>query len=113
MADKFKVHGINFLRTGKCNSCGLCGCNKCPHGVLKDGKYTCAVYDTREKVCEYCTKTESSDWYRGGKEVTHKQCIDFPKHPFVWVINEGKCGYSFATDKQEDEDKLSELEVKF
>jgi len=101
-----EVHGIKFNRSGSCKQCGLCGCNRCPHGVLKDGKWTCSIYETREEVCKPCSEKK-------GKDMTHQQCIDFPNHPFLWVINQKKCGYTFTPVKQEDQTKLDKLEVKF
>lgn len=106
------IHGCAFTRTGSCNGCGLCGCDKCLHAKKDGDTYTCTIYDKRAEVCEECTNNPDSDWYGGGDDVTHQQCIDFPSHPFVWVINEGKCGYKFTVDKQ-DKEKLSKIEVKY
>ena len=46
----FKVHNIEFGRSGTCNQCGGCAreCLVCPHGE-SDGKggSICTIYDSR------------------------------------------------------------------
>jgi len=106
----FKVHGIDFERTGNCNQCGGCDheCSICPHGELKNGKWDCNIRtpDIRSKVCEHCTTNIDSHWYKEGKNVTHQVCIDFPNHPWLNVIRSGKCAYNFTRKDNNSMDNL-------
>lgn len=85
-ANTFTVHGVNYNRDGDCLPCTGCfnHCvNKCPHGIDNgDGTARCGIHDTRDQHCDEC-----------GQD--HQVCIDFPDHPFVTVIREGVCSYSF------------------
>ena len=89
---EFTVHGKRFKRTGSCNQCSGCynACiNKCPHGEpTGDGGARCTIYDRRGEVCEECDKY--------GFKVTHQVCIDFPNHPWLRVIEDGVCNYTFT-----------------
>jgi hypothetical protein len=81
-------HGIPFIRTGHCLQCGACGCGECPHHYERRGKHLCAVYDRREAVCAACSEA-------AGAGVTHESCIGFPDNPWIRVVREGICGYTF------------------
>jgi len=83
-------HGIAFIRSGTCRQCGACGCDRgpCPHFYLRDGKHWCAVYDVRDQVCEPCS-------IAAGEEITHESCIGFPDSPWIRVVRDGTCAYSF------------------
>lgn len=88
------VHKIPFNRTGKCNRCpgvhpAPC-CIDCPHFAVVGGVNTCLIYDKRHEVCKECTDAD------GAAEITHQACIDFPNHPWLWVMKEGKCSYQFT-----------------
>ena len=109
------MHGINFIRTGTCTQCGGCDheCSVCPHGVLIDKKWSCAIYATRSEVCAKCTDDVGGVWYRQGEKVTHQLCVDFQTHPFIYVIYKGLCGYVFTPDKMVDIAKISGLEVRY
>ena len=112
MADKFKAHGCEFIRTGKCNQCSGCDhvCMSCPHGERrKDGKVYCKIQNTKGEVCDYCTNNPDSKWYKNGDEVTHQVCIDFPNHPWLGVIKKGICNYKFKPITKKDEEKFNEL----
>ena len=104
MADEITIHGINFIRTGKCNSCPGCArvCLECPHGILKDGKQFCTIYNRREKVCPECSAER-------GKLITHVVCITFPSHPFLRVIKSGICAYKFKPKTKMDKKAFEEL----
>lgn len=96
------VHGISFVRTGKCNRCGACNCEKfnCPHFSWDaEHKTVCSIHDKLTKVCKVCTEDEKGTFYDDGKPVTHQMCADFPSHPWLNVIKEGKCGYKFTEIK--------------
>lgn len=84
------AHGIEFIRTGRCHQCGLCGCakNLCPHHYIMDGKHWCAVYEDREAVCEVCSQA-------AGEEITHASCIGYPDNPWIGLVREGRCGFEF------------------
>ena len=87
---KFKVHNIEFIRSGSCNQCGGCGdkCVKCPHGEpYKDGS-KCTIYDTRNLHCKECSEIHR-------EFINHQICIDFPNHPWLDVIRRGICSYKF------------------
>lgn len=81
-----EVHGIRFIRTGSCVSCGACGCDRdddgspCPHLKVSGPNQTCRIYDTRDEVCVTC-----------GHD--HQYCIDFPTHPFTSAEIRATCGY--------------------
>jgi len=78
------IHGITFIRSGSCNRCGACGCEKmdCPHFSYAGRYATCDVYDTRNDMCEQCG-------------ISHDNCVGFPDNPWVRVVREGICGYTF------------------
>lgn len=108
MAKKYqithRVHGINFHREGECNRCGACACEKfgCPHFSWEGDLATCDVVD-KYAVCPVCTGNPDGPFYREGKDITHAECGDFPNHPFLRVIKDGVCGYTFKrlNDKEE------------
>jgi hypothetical protein len=94
---KFKVHGINYKRTGKCDRCpenqpAPC-CSDCVHFKIVNGKNTCLIYDKRHEVCKECSEAESQSGEK--KKVTHQVCIDFPTNPWLWVVKKGLCNYKF------------------
>ena len=105
-----KVHGCNFIRTGKCNRCGICCMDdKCPHFKWIDGVATCLIYDKRAEECEECKKRLGKE----GKSFTHQVCIDFPNHPFLKVIHKKECSYTFKPLTKEDEDKVGKLDIRY
>ena len=88
------VHGIEFDRKGKCNSCGLCDCGDCVHADVSKNMAYCKIYDTRDQICKECSDAR-------GREVTHQNCIDYPQHPYLLLQRKGLCGYYFErTDHQ-------------
>ena len=115
--EAFKVHGIDFERTGDCTQCGGCDaeCSTCPHGELKGKKWYCSIYDpdTRGKVCDYCTNNPDSSWYRNGDPVTHQVCIDFPDHPWIGVVRSGECAYKFTRKDTQSMDTVPFVDGKF
>jgi len=109
MAKKLiKVHGIKFIRTGKCKRCGACEKPSCPHFKMIKGLATCDVYEGRDKVCKLCTNDKSGIWYSQGEPVTHANCKKFPDNPFCRVVREGICGFKFTSVTKEDEKKYKE-----
>ena len=89
------VHNIPFIREGKCLHCGLCEKKyPCPH-LLSDG-VTCSVHATKQKVCKECTNNPDSRWYDRGTPVTHQFCADFPVHPWLRIIKNKQCGFTFT-----------------
>jgi hypothetical protein len=77
-----------WKRIGKCISCGYCCENEnCVH--FKDN--LCLIYDSRDKDCKVCSQL----YYKGKKKYNHKNCIDFPNHPYLNCLKTGKCGYKF------------------
>jgi hypothetical protein len=84
------AHGYEFVRSGHCRQCGACGCGKrpCPHHYTKEGKHCCDVYPVRFLVCASCSEA-------AGEEVTHAGCVGFPDNPWIGVVRDGTCGYSF------------------
>ena len=105
---KFKVHGIEFERSGTCSQCGGCGrkCLTCPHGEPdKDGS-KCTIYDSRHLPCEECSKIH-------GEPITHQICIDFPNHPWLDVIRRGICSYKFKRVDGKSMDDLPFVDGKF
>lgn len=105
---RFKVHGIEFIRTGKCNQCGGCAdkCIECPHGVAIDSGAKCTIYQKREKHCEICSEIYN-------KPSTHQICIDFPNHPWLHVIRRGVCGYKFKRVDGKSMDKTIFMDGKY
>ena len=81
-----KVHGIKFIRTGKCKQCGACGCGDCPHHTEADGLHWCDIYDKRREKC-LCSQTDN--------DLTHSNCIGYPDNPWIGVVRQGICGYTF------------------
>lgn len=99
----FRVHGVNYIRTGSCKRCGECEKTTCPH-LAQEGTLSCCLIHEKDRaaVCEECTNDKNSYFYRGGRPVTHQVCIVFPDHPFLRVIKEGICGYKFEPATEED-----------
>lgn len=81
---EFTVHGITFIRSGECSQCGACGCDRdgCPHFMIKQGTPTCKIYSKRDQYCNVCG-------------MTHQGCIDFPDNPWIYVVRDGICAYTF------------------
>lgn len=99
MEQTHRVHGISFSRSGECNRCGGCNCEKlnCRHFSWDENHLAvCDVQGRKEKVCQACTKDENGVWYNGGKPVTHQMCADYPDHPWLKGIVNGNCGYTFT-----------------
>lgn len=103
----FSVHGVNYIRTGKCNQCGACGCEDraCTHFVETDAKAVCKIYATLGEVCEECTKATDTYWANEKRTITHQVCLDFPEHPFNRVIKQKLCGFVFTPATKEDKKK--------
>jgi len=95
MSDIFEVHGITFIRTGECRQCGACGCAKlkCPHFAMIRDKANCDIYDAREQYCEECG-------------MTHQSCIKFPDNPWIDVVRDGTCSYTFVRQGGGSMDRL-------
>lgn len=93
--DLFDVHGFTFVRSGECLQCGLCGCEKlgCPHFEWRGSKAHCRIYKDRADHCDVCG-------------MTHQSCIDFPDNPWIWVVRDGQCGYTFERVDQGNMDDL-------
>ena len=83
-----KVHGIEFIRTGKCKQCGACGCGDCPHHTKVDGLHRCDAYEIREELCFSCTAMNA-------EEITHASCIGYPDNPWIGIVRQGICAYTF------------------
>ena len=92
------VHGVQFERTGSCNQCGACGCanDNCSHYKKIKGKWGCVIYDTR---AAFCAEHNS----------THEICIIFPNHPWLKVIKDGVCSYTFTPVDSVNLAKFNEL----
>ena len=99
MNERIVSHGIPFIRTGTCVQCGACGCGDCPHHIVRDGKHWCDVYDERDRVCEICTEIE-------GEEIDHAGCIGYPDNPWIRVVRQGVCAYTF---KREDGGSMDDI----
>jgi hypothetical protein len=84
------AHGIEFVRTGSCQHCGDCGCNKgpCPHWYVHNGRRRCAIYDVRQLTCKVCSEID-------GERIDHVGCVGFPDNPWVRVVRNRICGYTF------------------
>lgn len=96
---KITAHGIEFVRTGACRQCGACGCAKgpCPHWWQRGGRHFCAIYSTREAFCEVCG-------------TDHASCVGFPDNPWIGVVRDGVCGYTF---ERADGGRMDELPFLF
>jgi len=108
------VHGVPFIRTGECNRCGACNCEKwnCPHFSKDvDSKTVCAIHNTLTEVCKICTRDKKSGWYDFGKPVIHQVCADFPNHPWLNVIKNKQCGYIFTEIKTDGISIKSQLDA--
>ena len=92
---EFTVHGITFIRSGECAQCGACGCDRdgCPHWSKKQSKYYCKIYATRADYCNTCG-------------MTHQGCIDFPDNPWIHVVRDGVCAFTF---ERKDGGSMDEL----
>ena len=93
MKKVYSYKGKKYHRIGKCNRCGACRL-KCPHFKWVNGLATCMIYDKRSEICEECSAK-----YAGKRKITHQNCINFPNHPGLSVIESGKCGYKFIEIK--------------
>lgn len=85
MGERITSHGIEFIRFGSCQQCGICGCDKwpCPHHSIRDGKHQCSIYNRREEHCDECG-------------ADHAGCIRFPDNPWVRMVRSGECGFRFV-----------------
>jgi len=90
-----EAHGVLFIRTGSCKQCGRCEDGFCPH--LDEETFKCLIHEQKQEWCDEC----------GG---THQECHDFPKHPWVKVIEEGICGFKFEPLNEEEAKKKAELD---
>ena len=92
------VHSVAFHRSGECNRCGACNCEKlnCRHFSWDEkGLVTCDIHDKKTEVCKECTNDKDAFCYMNGALVTHQMCEDYPDHPWLTVIREGKCEFRF------------------
>ncbi len=78
------VHGIRFIRSGECSRCGACGCERdgCPHFEHKQGLASCKIYNRRDRFCAQC-------------DTAHQGCIEFPDNPWIHVVRDGRCSFTF------------------
>ena len=95
MSDIITSHGIIFIRSGECSQCGACGCERdnCPHFELKQGVPSCKIYTRRDRHCNTCSRT-------------HQGCIDFPDNPWIGVVRDGTCAFTF---ERQDGGSMDEL----
>ena len=102
----FRVHGVNYIRTGQCIRCGECCKTKnCPHFSWKAKLATCNIQNEKDEVCTSCATNENGYWYKPQRETTHQICRVFPNHPFLRVIMSRVCGYKFEPVTEEDKIK--------
>lgn len=96
-----RAHGYEFIRSGFCRQCGACGCDKgpCPHHSVRDGLHHCDVYPLRHLRCQPCSEA-------AGEDVDHASCIGFPDNPWIGVVRDGICGYTFRRAGGESMDDL-------
>ena len=109
------VHGVPFVRTGECNRCGAC-CEEqnYPHFSWDaEHKMVCSIGNTLTEICKICTKDEKSGWYDGGNKVIHQQCAEFPNHPWLNVIKNKQCGYTFTEIKTDGISIKSRLDTEW
>lgn len=79
-----RVHGIAFHRIGECNRCvgrESCCPRDCPHLEYREGGDWCAIHDRQNEPC-WCGES-------------HQVCAEFPDHPWLAVIKNDQCAYSF------------------
>lgn len=96
----FETAEYCWTRTGECNRCGQCCIDKeCPHFKWVNGIPTCLVYDKRDQECEECKKRLGKD-DKPDRSFTHKCCINFPDHPGLQCLKNGKCGFKFIKEKK-------------
>lgn len=105
----FRVHGVNYIRTGQCNRCGSCEKSTCPHLSWKDGLASCDVQAKKEEICISCSTDKDSYFYNPKRQATHQICKDFPNHPFLRVIKNEICGYKFGPATEDDKIKHQKL----
>jgi hypothetical protein len=67
------------------------------------------VHETKTEVCEICTNDPKAYAYNPKQATDHKGCAEFPTHPFLRVIKEGLCGFSFEPASDEDRAKHKKL----
>ncbi len=57
------------------------------------------IYYKRDQICDECTKKLGGIAEgRAGGDRDHKVCINFPDHPFLNCLKNGKCGYKFIKE---------------
>ena len=97
------VHGIHFSRQGECDQCKgrdrpACNCDyqgdepgmkgqDCPHFAHQGQRNVCLIQGQKHLHCDVC--------WPGQPERTHLICAEFPDHPWLRVIMDGQCSYSF------------------
>ncbi len=111
---EFTVHGVTYIRSGKCSRCGdCCRPKNCIH-FLDGDPATCLIQSERIKrnfSCNKCMTAESEYWFKpiisgvSGRLVQHTICKLFPNHPFLRAITSGICSYVFTPKTLEDETK--------
>jgi len=93
------VHGVQFIRSGTCNRCGICCVDEtCSHYAVINNVPTCKIYNKRNQSCQE----------HGG--ITHSVCVAFPDHPWLKVIKNGECSYQFMCLNAEEEAKKNALD---
>ena len=72
-----RVHGIPFHRIGECNRC--------------IGEKSCCSHD-----CPFLEHRGGGEWCGiHGHDLRPQVCKDFPDHPWLHVIKDGKCSCQF------------------
>lgn len=52
-------------------------------------RVACGIYETRDEVC-----AEHAGTF--GPGFTHENCADFPDNPWITVVRNGTCAFTFA-----------------
>lgn len=95
----FETADSIYRREGTCNNCGACCKNEqCPHLVKQGDIFLCGIWEHLAEPCIPC----SAELIRLGKpkRYTHAVCIRFPDHPFLDVIKNKKCSFTFVEEKK-------------
>jgi hypothetical protein len=114
-AEEFICHGVTYIRSGSCHRCGSCEKLECPHLSWDDeGKAVCNIYEELQNPVFFCKicKTDTNAYFYKNKpsyKVKHAICKTFPNHPFLRVIRDGICGYTFEPKTPEDVIKHQKL----
>jgi hypothetical protein len=112
---EFTCHGVTYVRSGSCHRCGSCEKPECPHlSWDNQGKALCGIHNRLGKKLYFCSDCQNDiDGIWGSRgltvSITHMICFDFPNHPFLRVIRDGICGYTFEPKTPEDAVKHQKL----